>query len=411
MKLDVAIVGAGPAGASAAILLARLGCAVKLFDRAKFPRDKACGEYLNPGAWRILLEELGIRPNQLGAHLHKIDSIRIVAAGGELCVPLRDASGNLAYGISCRRNAVDELLLRHAEAAGARIEERFNVRRALLKDGAVVGIEGTNALGEMERCEATITLACDGAHSTIARQFGWVKPIPKLAQLGVVAHFEDVDLASAGFSESEVRMFAARSRHDACVAGFSPQAGGSAILSCVLPASEASRVAGRQSEFIEDRIRALPGLKDALGNAQLSGKIVTTTCFGHRLTRTSANGLLLVGDAACFIDPFTGEGIHHALRGGVLAAYVAERALRGADVREKELSSYGRLRAELSRHYRLSELIHAIVTRPALVEPALRRLATRGGAARALIDYVSDIRPARDFLDPGTISKLARFGG
>lgn len=324
MKADIAVVGGGPAGAATAILLARRGFEVALFDRASFPRDKACGEFLNPGAVRLLLE-LGV---EMPVDAEPVDSVCLVPEKGlVLSVKLawppspcplppptgssvrgsRQAGGEgscvpRTLGYSLRRIRTDTLLIEAARRAGVRVYEGATVQSAF--DGKVEG-DGFES-------PARLVVAADGTHSGLARQRALTVAIPRLQRIGLTAHFDQVEEEG----ERGIRMFAAR-RNVPGVAGYARQSGGRAVLSAVLPKSVAR-------ELSQDREGFVRKLADVLGLPEGRLEDVrTTTCFGHRLRRIWDEGMLFVGDAARFVDPFTGEGLHHALQGAVAAAETA----------------------------------------------------------------------------------------
>ena len=124
---DVVIIGAGPAGSATALFLAQLGYAVTLLDRAAFPRDKPCGEYLTPGAVNILRDEIGVLPALMAAGAARLTR--------ETVVPHSSHSfSGATKALACPRVVTDNVLRDAAEAAGAQIIEGVNIRR-ILRDG------------------------------------------------------------------------------------------------------------------------------------------------------------------------------------------------------------------------------------------------------------------------------------
>jgi flavin-dependent dehydrogenase len=401
MIADVAIIGGGPAGAATAVLLARHGYRVRLFDRATFPRDKACGEFLNPSACDLLYQEFGLEPHDLVAlGGSPVSAVCLTADDGEVFrAPLMNAKGQPVSGFSLRRLRIDEFLIARARRAGVSVHERHNVRRLIIEDDEVTGVEGQNAYGEPFRCQAKIVLACDGTHSTAARQLELVRPVGRLQRIGVAAHFKGVTHAPG---QACVSMFAARQTGgaDRGVAGFSPQGTDGAVLSCVLPKESSHLISGRLREFVEEQIELLPGLAERLEGASLDGSPLSIPCFGHRLARVNYPGLLFVGDSARFVDPFTGEGIHHALEGAVYAAKVAREALRTRDVSRRVLGEYARMRRGLDARYLLCDAVQAIVNRPRLITHLVRNMRRHPMDGERLISITSDLLPARAVLSP-----------
>src|SRR5262245_9721533 len=167
--LDVLIAGGGPAGSIAAIVLARAGARVLIVDRETFPRDKLCGDTLNPGAIR-LLASLGLS----GGPLETAKPLAgMIVTGGRQRIEARYPAPQV--GLALTRVDLDAWLLERAIAAGARFESGLIARRPLL-DGAQgrplvrgLALDRRAAVGTPIRMPATLTIAADGRHSTIAR--------------------------------------------------------------------------------------------------------------------------------------------------------------------------------------------------------------------------------------------------
>ena len=115
---------------------------------------------------------------------------------------------------------------------------------------------------------------------------------------------------------------------------------------------------------------------------------------------------MLIGDAATFIDPFTGEGVYFALRGAFLAAETAAKALKSGNVSQKALRDYPRHRRELTRRYLLLDVIQNVVRTPALFSEVVRRLAVRPAAAAHLLTILGDLRPPTAALHPAFLWRL-----
>ena len=129
------MIGAGPAGSATALFLARAGYDVILLDRAAFPRDKPCGEYLTPGAVRLLRDDLDVLPELIAG-----GAVRLTR---ETIVPHRaKAFSGSTDALACPRTVTDKVLRDAAEAAGARIIEGVNIRRIARGNGDVLGASG-----------------------------------------------------------------------------------------------------------------------------------------------------------------------------------------------------------------------------------------------------------------------------
>jgi menaquinone-9 beta-reductase len=187
----------------------------------------------------------------------------------------------------------------------------------------------------------------------------------------------------------------------AVVSGLGLLPGGSANVTVVVPSSQASSIARGAGEYLERRIAdSFPDLGRKLAGAVREDIVRTVGCFGHRCSRVSAAGAILVGDAATFIDPFTGEGIYFALEGARLAAAVADVSLRENDLSAKSLSAYDEGRAELSHRYLLCDVVQGVVRAPRIYARVIRRLSTRGDLTEDLMAVLGDVRPAASALNP-----------
>jgi flavin-dependent dehydrogenase len=188
--------------------------------------------------------------------------------------------------------------------------------------------------------------------------------------------------------------------------GYARQSGDTATLSGSVPSGLARRLAASGGEqFVRGWMVRYPTLAATLETATLAGSVRATACFGHRMKRPFADGILFLGDAARFADPFTGEGIHHAVESGILAARTAARALAAGDTSARSLSGYEKDRAEMASRYSLCEIVHEICMRPRLLDHIGKRLRQRPALGRTLVAALVDILPSRAVLNPGFVLK------
>jgi flavin-dependent dehydrogenase len=223
----------------------------------------------------------------------------------------------------------------------------------------------------------------------VARALGLVRPIMRLQRLAVVSHWN-------GLSAQNLVMRSSGS----AVCGMAPLAMGRANVTLVVKTAEAASLSGRSAEFLVEAIKEhFPDLHEQMEGAVLES-VKTIGCFGHVARSPVADGAMLVGDSACFIDPFTGEGIYMALRGAELAAGVAARALRAGNTSAASLADYDALREELRRRYRLCDLVQAIVRTPLLFNRVVAAF-NRGPAGRdRVMAVLGDLQPAAAVLNP-----------
>ncbi|HEU0113752.1 MAG TPA: FAD-dependent monooxygenase, partial [Thermomicrobiales bacterium] len=164
---EAIVVGGGPAGSAVAALLAAAGHRVLLFDKAAFPRHKACSEYVNPAGVRCL-ERLGVLDDARRLGAIRIEAMQVVAPGGVAFAIdyARAEPGEAALGLSRRR--LDHLLLQRARAAGADVVERAHVRGLVHRAGVVAGVEATIDGARQTLC-APLVIGADGRHSAVTR--------------------------------------------------------------------------------------------------------------------------------------------------------------------------------------------------------------------------------------------------
>lgn len=389
------MIGAGPAGSATALFLARAGFSVTLLDRAVFPRPKPCGEYLTPGAVRLLRDELGVLPALLSAGALPLTH--------ETVVPHRVASfGGTTSALACPRTVTDSVLRNAAQAAGVRVVEGFQVRRILRGDAGVVGVSGTDADGQVQTLMARVTVGADGTKSLIAREMGVVRPLPRLQKLALVTHFRTRESGT----EPTVTMHLPRDGADACCgvgAACGPE--GTRNVNIVVPLSEGPLMAGRRDAYFQDYLRrSFPAVAEMLNGAVQVGPLHSVGCFGHHTTRATADGAVLVGDAATFIHPFTGEGVFFALRGGQLAAESIAAGLANGSTSARALSSYDAARRrELLPRYHLCDLVQRVVHSPPALAWASGRLRRSAPLTELLLRTIGDLARPTDLLSLPTL--------
>jgi flavin-dependent dehydrogenase len=450
---DVVVIGGGPAGSSTATGLARKGYSAILVDRAQFPRDKVCGDYLTPGAVRLLRDNIGILAQLLAAGAVPVTKQQVVAHDGRA---FTGATG----GMSCPRRVTDALLLGAARNAGVDVREGFAVRDILFDGTRVVGVRGIDADGEPVAVRARVTVAADGTHSLLARRLGVVRPIRRLQQIALsaycnlhprlagngrveVGHGSRAETSSAptiscvggnGLSKAlpvtisgdgdghestraltdygcscAVTMYQPADRSAGCC-GFGPACGseGRSNVNIVVPCSEASAIAGRKLEYFAERLAAaFPAAYDRLHGLPEVMHVRCIGCFGHHARKAAHDGALLVGDAATFVDPFTGEGVYFALEGARLATTAIDVALRAGDVSYRQLLSYDAARQKaLLPRYRLCSIVQRIVHSPRLLSWATTRLQHSPTLADAVLRAVGDVDMPRDLVSWNNLARL-----
>ncbi len=282
---DVAIVGGGPAGASCAAFCAQAGLRTLVFERAIFPREKVCGDCLNPTCWPVL-ERLSVAEEVRAAPHGKLSMVEFIDADGRLISTLLPSGENAEIAI--RRSVLDHLLLRRARSLGAEIRENETLLSIASSGHWIVRTDHSEE-------SARVLVAADGRNSTVA-QLCNLMPRKGRDRVALQTHLP----LPKNFGDRIVLQLLRE--------GYSGQAPvGDGLLNLCLVSRPNDLGAIRrwaEREF---------GISTAHGWRTIAPLLRAALPPGRP-------GLFLVGDAARVVEPFTGEGIYYALRSGELAA-------------------------------------------------------------------------------------------
>jgi geranylgeranyl reductase family protein len=357
-RYDAVVVGGGPAGSAAAITLAREGAHVLVVDKARFPRDKCCGDGLTADALRQL-EALGLRPESV-PDWQPVDDVCVRSPTGRTVrFPLPEGDGQFA--VVAPRAQLDAALLDVARAAGAKVADGHGLTGARAVAGGTGGMElDVEGLGTVA---AGYAIGADGAWSPLRHALG-------ANQAGYLGDWHAFRQYFAGVGPAAADLWI----------WFEPDLLPGYAWSFPLPGGRANvgfgilRDAGIPVRDMKDMwpdLLARPAVRDVLGaGAQPEGphKAWPIPARVDRVPLTAGSGrALFVGDAACATDPMTGEGIAQALLTGRLAAHAVLAG--GTDV----AGGYERaVRHELFADHRLSRLLSRALSHRKGVRIALR---------------------------------------
>jgi flavin-dependent dehydrogenase len=376
--LDVLIVGGGPAGSVAATVLARAGARVCVVDRSTFPRDKLCGDTVNPGTLALL------RRLKMAAG---IDACGLPVAGmrvtGERGVAVEARYKNGIAGRALLRRDLDWMLLKDAVAAGARFEPSVTVRRALVDEDRVTGVEASGHPFE-GALRARVTIAADGRRSALAFGLGlaWHPVRPRRWAIGAYVDSSTVAPPPCDLGEMHVR--AGR------YVGIAPVPGGLTNVCAVKAWRPGEAALGAPRTEILNELARDAVLRARFAGARMVGSPVVLGPLAVDVRDAGIDGLLLAGDAAGFIDPMTGDGLRFAMRGAELAADAALQALEHGWKGVHDRLRARRL-AEFAGKWRFNRLVRALVASPNAVTGASWGARLAPAALHAAIEYAGDV--------------------
>ena len=384
-KTDVLVVGGGPAGATAAFQIATRGIAVTLIDRASFPREKVCGESLSPGALARLAAIGMWTPQTTDGSSHRqsmpIRGMRLRSPRGVSFVG-RYKDAEASPGLAIRRTVFDAELLESARRRGVRViegVEAINVEET--RDGAVVSARSTGTATRW-RIEARRVIVADGRRSFLARQLGFIEPAETRhagRRFAVRAHCAGltglVDLAEMHVGVGGY-------------CGLAPLSATEANI-CYVLFRDRLDIGPRSldADFTRE-IARYPEIARRLEGAHLQGRPRVIGPLRLRSRRQARGNFLACGDTTGFLDPFTGEGIAHAIASGVLGAEAVDSSLRGIPDAFRHYES--RIRS-LRRIKGMAALIlYGLVSRPALANSTSVAFSRMPSVANSVVRMFGD---------------------
>jgi menaquinone-9 beta-reductase len=415
---DVIIVGAGPAGSSAAYYLASTGLDVLVLEKSQFPREKVCGDGLTPRAVKALTA-MGV-PLGPGDGWLRNKGLRIIGGGSRIELLWPDMSAFPGYGLVRTRLDFDEILARHAEKAGARVRQGVNVTGPVLDDrtGRIVGVTAQDSADGKDapprQFRGRVVVAADGNSSRLSVSMGLRKRDDRPIGVAVRSYYtnprHDDDYLEAWLDLWD---------GDALLPGygwiFGMGDGTSNVGLGLLNTSAAFQNIDYRA-LLRRWLAAMPaewGFTEENRTQPIRGAALP---MGFNRVPHYTRGLLLAGDSGGMVNPCNGEGISYALESGEIVARVIAQALArpSAVSAERVLQSYPQiLKDSYGGYYTLGRYFVELIGKPAVMQfatrhgvkrPAVMRLTmkllgnltetSRGDATDRLINAVSKMTPA-----------------
>ena len=393
---DVIIVGAGPAGAMAALRLAKLGFSVVMLEKDVFPRIKTCGDLVTVEGLR-LLQSAGL--SAWMETCRRVDVLRFSAPDGNvLDIPVADPAAEARNRI-LPREFLDAKLAEAAVSAGAVLRDGAKVLEAVVEPAYGQVRVRTSA----ETITADMLLLADGSHAPVTRQLGLLKEPADLMAARQYLRCEDVDpLGPLEFHFQQQ-----------ILSGYTwlfPQGSYGINLGC---GTYTRRVSSKEidlAQVLEDFKRHDPVIADRLKYAEPLGPVKAHPLRTHvGGTQTHAAHVLVLGDAAGLVSPFTGEGISSGMLSGALAARFVSDAFAAGDFSSARLAPY--TQALVDRYqadHRAAYVLRSTLREPKLLNRFFCRMAADSNLAHVFADAYLDERSPRLLLHPHNLLKLLR---
>ena len=336
---DALVIGAGPAGSTAAALLAERGRRVLVLEKEKFPRYHI-GESLMPFCW-FTLERLGVLGEMERIAYTKKHSVQFVTSDGRLSQPFyffQHYDHPSATTWQVERAEFDVMLLDNARRKGAQVRELTRVTRTIKDDaGRTVGVEAVGPDGAAFEVFAPVTIDCSGREQVATAREGWRIKDPQLNKLAVWTYFRGAK-RDPGIDEGNTTV------------AYLPERGWFWYIPLKNDIVSVGIVAEKDYLFSESKdpgeimrreIGRNAWIKDHLSIGAQFGEYWVTSEFSYRSRFCAADGLLLAGDAFAFLDPVFSSGVFLALKSGEMAADAVDAALTAGDTSGARFADYG----------------------------------------------------------------------
>lgn len=395
---DVVIVGAGPAGSTAAFYLAKQGIRVALLDKATFPREKTCGDGLTPRAISVL-DDLGLLPNLLQDGF-SMDEATVFAPNGTPVttqMPIRKETPSIMLAIP--RIKLDNLILQQAVSAGAHLMEGVNIQNVEMQETGVTVMGKQN--GKVMHVNGRICIIAVGASMGLLKRIGILKKPPTLT-LAARTYYEGLEGLNGRFE------FYFEGIPLPGYGWVFPLSDTSANIGAGIFEVRRRKQKKRTAQMVMEQFLQIPKMQKMLANAKQIGPLrgyPIRTDFAH--APTYAKNVMLVGEAAGLVNPLTGEGVDYALESGKIAAHQLLNMFANSDFSPAQFADYDQ---QLRDHFHDQVLFCERIRDWYLHKPIINRLVNvarkRDHFRELFTDIVLGNASAKQALSPRTVMQI-----
>jgi len=356
-SFDAVIVGAGPAGSSLAIRLANAGKHVLLLEKARFPRHKMCGEFVSPECLDHF-DELGVSSAICDVSPPEYQETRFYSRNGRLlAIPNRWLSTSDRNAIGISRFELDNLLMKRARHCGVVVRERSEAVSAVVDAGRLVGLKVRSNGGTISEVQSVAAFDASGRAQSLARHFRSENSAKKPGDVAFKIH-----ASNANVEKGVCEIYSFRGGYGGC----SEVENGKFNLCFVLNSDRVRMIGNDRQAILENSVFTNRRAKEVLSDIAVGDGWLTVAIPRFGLSDSCPYpGVFAVGDAAGFIDPFTGSGIALALQTSKLCA---NSILLENDLEAAAIAYQRNYSATVSNRMRFSGAIRFLAKFPKLAD-------------------------------------------
>ncbi|MEX2577884.1 MAG: NAD(P)/FAD-dependent oxidoreductase [Verrucomicrobiales bacterium] len=337
---DVIVVGAGPAGATTAALLAEKGRRVLVLEKESFPRYHV-GESLMPFCW-FTLDRLGLTGKMDEIGFQQKHSVQFVTTNGKVSKPFyffQHDEHPSAVTWQVERQQFDQILVETAMAKGAEVRQRHKVLDVIRDEmDTVVGVVAEDASGTRHELRSAMVVDASGRDCVVASKSKWRNRDPELDKISIWTYYEGA-MRDPGLDAGSTTVAYLPEKG---WFWYIPMRDNRVSVGLVADRDYLYRESREPGEIFEREIEENAWIKEHLAPGKQVGKFRVTGEYSYRSTFCAADGVLLVGDAFAFLDPVFSSGVFLALKSGELAADAIDDALKAGNTSADQFAEYGR---------------------------------------------------------------------